>query len=109
MKRKIGLYFVILVTLSFLSLSLYSIFIQKDPINKEFRGVVKMRKRLYPGLVVFKFQNSNKKYRMARNLDEFYNSISIGDSIVKPKGDPYIYIFIKRRGKYVLYKEFIYD
>ncbi|PHR69628.1 MAG: hypothetical protein COA67_09455 [Lutibacter sp.] len=109
MNRKIAFILIISLTIIIFTLGFVSIMIAKEPIDKNFNGIVRDYKRIYPGLVVFHLNDQKDQFIMANSLNEFKKSLSVGDSISKPKGELNIYIFKKQEGKFVLHKKFVYD
>lgn len=104
-----GFVFVFVFVLIFIGISIASKIMTKDPIEENFSGVISDYGRLYPSLIRFTFENQDETYYMSTNLEEFKKSLSIGDSVVKPMNDPYIYIYKKEKEKYILYKWFMYE
>ena len=107
MKRKLAFIFVIVFALIALGIIITGKVIKKDPVVKSFSGIISDYTRLYPGLVIFNFENQDETYSMATNLDEFKNALAIGDSVVKAQNELYIYIYKKENEEYKLFKRFI--
>ena len=87
---------------------IYSKVTKKNPLEKEFFGIVSEIKRLYPGLIVIEFKNQSETFTMANDLIEFKNSVNIGDSIAKPINNEFIYIYKKKENTFIESRKFIY-
>lgn len=109
MNRKITKTIIILFCLTFFSVFLYSKLTTKEPLEKEFYGIVSDVRRMYPSKIVIKFYNQSETYYMVNNREEFLKSVNIGDSLSKPINDKFIYIFKLENDKFIESKKFVFE
>lgn len=109
MNRKIAKVILIVFVLAFVSFVVVSSLMTKDPLKQEFGGIISDYSRMYPSKIKFNFKGIRETFYMVNDREEFIKSISIGDSILKPQNDPYIYVYKKNNDTYILSRKFIYE
>ena len=108
MNRTIGIRIIIFLVLLFFSFIIYSTITSKDPLEKEFYGIVSYIRRMYPSKVVFEFENQTDKFYMSNDLKEFRSYVNIGDSIAKQLNNNYIFIYKFKNNKIIESRKFVY-